>query len=63
MSRRQTPNFKQILEYAVDQEEAIQRFQKSGNSGNTPNTHLSPPLMCKQQPSILSEAMAGGGVE
>ena len=33
ISRRQTPNFKQILEYAVDQEAAMQRFQNSTNTG------------------------------
>ena len=33
ISRRQTPNFKQILKYAVNQEAAMQRFQNS--SGNT----------------------------
>ena len=34
ISRHQTPNFKQILEYAVDQEAAMQRFHNSGNSSN-----------------------------
>ena len=38
ISRQQTPNFKQILEYTIDQEAAMQRFQNLGNSGNTPTS-------------------------
>ena len=37
ISRRQTPNFKQILEYAVDQEAAMRWFQNSNNAGNNSN--------------------------
>ena len=36
ISRRQTPNFKKIFEYAMDQEAAMQQFQNSGNTGNAP---------------------------
>ena len=53
ISRRQTPNFKQILEYEVDKEAAMERFQNSGNSNNS---ILSLPLMFKRQPTILAGA-------
>ena len=35
LSRRQNPNFKQILEYAVDQEAAMQQFQASSGNSST----------------------------